>query len=220
MKLFGSRPRFQEPLDDESVVAIEESEATGLARQAPAANVPSHPDLIARVLGGDAEAFRGLVEAHERAVFGLCRRLSHGNDAEAEDLTQETFLRAYERLDQLDDRTRFTPWLFQIARSLCRDRRRRREIEARALERRAEEVRRALERPETSTAPGAHAPHALEDLPPDERQVLELRYFEGLSYDELTRRVGLSFSQVDHLIRRARARLARRLLVRARDDER
>src|SRR5262245_21788582 len=98
--------------------------------------------LVERVLAGDAAAYRALVEAHEAPVLGLCRLLLFGNHADAEEVTQETFLQAYRYLDRLADRTRFAPWLYQIARSLCRVRRRRRDAERRALGERAELERR------------------------------------------------------------------------------
>ena len=56
----------------------------------------------------------------------------------------------------------------------------------------------------------------LAELPLEEQKVLMFRYFEGLSYDEVCQRLNLSFAQVDHLIRKARARLAHRLAVRQR----
>lgn len=172
-------------------------------------------EAISRVLGGDSEAFRSLVEAYEKPVFGLCRRLLYGNDTEAEDLTQETFMRAYEHLGRLEDRRRFAPWLFQIARSLCRDRRRRLMIESRAIEVRLEELQRAerlAERDESDVESPLAA--ALADLPGDERHVLFLRYFSGLAYDEIGEQLELTFPQVDHLIRKARSRLSRRVQIR------
>jgi RNA polymerase sigma-70 factor (ECF subfamily) len=172
-------------------------------------------DAVARVLGGDAEAFRVLVEAYEPAVLGLSRRLVLGNEADAEDITQETFMRAYRYLPRLEDRARFAPWLYQIARSLARERRRHQDVERRALAERAERLRRSelLRRDEPAESPMGKA---LEDLPADEREALSLRYFEGLSYEEVSKRLGMSFSRVDHLIRKARARLARRLHARER----
>ena len=60
---------------------------------------------------------------------------------------------------------------------------------------------------------------ALQEIPAREREALELKYFEGLSYKEIADRMGLSFARVDHLVREARARLGRRLQV-ARQRER
>jgi RNA polymerase sigma-70 factor (ECF subfamily) len=172
-------------------------------------------DAVARVLAGDAQAFRLLVETHEPAVFGLCRRLLCGNAADAEDVTQETFLRAYRYLARLEDRARFAPWLYQIARSLARERRRHQDVERRALAERAERLRRTLRaRDDEPSEPVLGK--ALEDLPAEEREALVLRYFEGLSYEDVSKRLRLSFSRVDHLIRKARARLARRLHSRER----
>ena len=174
-------------------------------------------ETVSRVLAGDTDAFRLLVEAYTRAVYGLCRRLLRGNTADAEEVTQDTFLNAYRYLSRLEDRERFQPWLFQIARSLCRDRRRRQEAEQRALARRSELLRRQelLAKSSNDESP---LTAALSDLPAEERQVLHLRYFEGRSYEELSRSLSLSMSQVDHLIRKARARLARRVAVRQQSE--
>jgi len=172
-------------------------------------------DAVARVLSGDAGAFRVLVELYEPPVYGLCRKLLGGDSAEAEDLTQETFFRAYRYLPRLEDPERFGPWLYQIARSLCRDRRRRAQVEKRALAERADDLRRRAGEVEDDGA-CSEVGKALSDLPREENEAITLRYFEGLSYDEITRRLGLTFSQVDHLIRKARARLERRLRVRQR----
>jgi len=181
---------------------------------APTLEEAAVSDHVSRVLAGDSEAFRSLVEAHEKAVYGLCRRLLYGNDTEAEDLTQETFVRAYEHLDRLEDRARFAPWLFQIARSLCRDRRRRLRIEGKAIEVRLSELREAQRHAERDDGDlDLPVESALDDLPEDERQILSLRYFSGLSYDEIGGKLALSFSQVDHLIRKARSRLSRRVQV-------
>lgn len=160
--------------------------------------------LVARVLDGELEAFRPLVERYQRAVLGRVRRLVGA--ADAEDVTQEAFVRAFQHLRSLKDRRRFGPWLFRIARSLCRDRLRRRETERKALEQRMERLR--LE----SIPCGESMGSALSRLPPDEYEVLQLRYYEGLSYDEIADRMNLTFSKVDHLIRKARALLGRWVL--------
>ncbi|MBI4607227.1 MAG: RNA polymerase sigma factor [Planctomycetes bacterium] len=201
------------------------SAVAGRAAQATAPEVPAaepSAELVERVLGGDAEAFRALMEAHGEAVLGLCRMLMNGNETEAEDIAQETFVRAYRFLDRLEDRSRFVPWLYQIARSLCRERRRGQALELRVLRERAELVRlESAGRWRAPDAPGADEAMsgALEELPEVEREALLLKYFEGLSYEEISKRLHRTFSQVDHLIRSARARLARRIGVRRRREE-
>jgi RNA polymerase sigma-70 factor, ECF subfamily len=194
---------------EEGILLDEEGAVSAGASMAP------DSDAVARVLAGDAGAFRDLVELYEPSVYGLCRKLLGGDSAEAEDLTQETFFRAYRYLPRLEDRGRFGPWLYQIARSLCRDRRRRAKVERRALAERADELRRRAGEVLDDGACG-EVGKALADLPREENEALTLRYFEGLPYDEIARRLGLTFSQVDHLIRKARGRLERRLRVRKR----
>ena len=112
---------------------------------APGELTETSAETIATVLGGDREAFRKLVATHEPAVFGLCRKLFRGDENQAEDLTQETFVRAYCCLHRLNDRERFGPWLYQIARSLFRDRCRRQDAERRALRVWAEAAQRSRE---------------------------------------------------------------------------
>jgi RNA polymerase sigma-70 factor, ECF subfamily len=194
---------------EDGVLLEEEGAATLGARTSP------DREAVARVLAGDAAGFRDLVELYEPSVHGLCRKLLGGDSAEAEDLTQETFFRAYRYLPRLEDPERFGPWLYQIARSLCRDRRRRAQVERRALAERADDLRRRAGEISDDGSCG-EVGKALSDLPREENEAITLRYFEGLSYDEIARRLGLTFSQVDHLIRKARARLERRLRVRQR----
>lgn len=174
------------------------------------------PELIARVLAGDRSAYRPLVEVYEPAVYGICRRWLGSRETEAEDLSQETFLRAYCRLAELRDRQRFGPWLYRIARSLCRDWIRKVLAERRALERRLDLERWAAAGGGVDEDMG----FTLASLPAEERRVLELKYFEGLSYREVARRMDLTFSRVDHLIRRARSRLSRRVTVKRLERER
>ena len=159
-------------------------------------------ELVTRVLSGDVEAYRPLVERYQRAVLGLARRLL-GPGGDAEDLAQESFVRAYRYLASLRAPERFGPWLFQVVRSLHRDRNRRKEAERKALECRKDLLRWA------AVPGGEGVGSALYRLPPSEYQALRMRYFEGLSYEEIARRMEKTFGQVDHLIRKARAHLAR-----------
>ncbi|MBI4586389.1 MAG: sigma-70 family RNA polymerase sigma factor [Planctomycetes bacterium] len=165
--------------------------------------------LIERVLAGDSEAYRPLVEHYQRMVFSLAARMLGKNYTEAEDITQDTFVRAFEYLNSLEDRSRFGPWLFQIVRSLCRDRLRRLETERRALENFSETW---LKRQRFQAAPAEEEVRSiLSQLPPDEYQALKMRYYENCTYDEIAARMQLTFSQVDHLIRKARARLEQKI---------
>src|SRR5215213_3178627 len=69
---------------------------------------------VALARDGDSEAFRALVERHSRAVFRLAHRMT-GNASDAEDVVQETFLRAYKQLGRFESRANFSTWLHRIA---------------------------------------------------------------------------------------------------------
>src|SRR5438874_7695707 len=70
--------------------------------------------VLARARQGDSDAFRALVERHSRSVFRLAFRMT-GNEQDAEDVVQETFLRAYKQLHRFDGRAAFSTWLYRIA---------------------------------------------------------------------------------------------------------
>src|SRR6185369_14568172 len=86
--------------------------------------------IVARARSGDADAYRVLVERHSRALFRLAFRMT-GNESDAEDVVQESFLRAYRQLGKFDERATFGTWLYRIATNcsldLVRSRKRRSE---------------------------------------------------------------------------------------------
>src|ERR1700676_2391488 len=69
--------------------------------------------VLARARQGDSEAFRVLVERHSRPMFRLAFRMT-GNEQDAEDIVQDTFLRAYRRIEKFDERASFGTWLYRI----------------------------------------------------------------------------------------------------------
>jgi RNA polymerase sigma-70 factor (ECF subfamily) len=176
--------------------------------------------LVAQHLQGDAQAFAELVTRYTAPVFNLAFRLT-GDRAEAENVAQEAFLRAYVALPHSRTDLAFKPWLFQIAVNLCRDLARKKRpaafaelaqedgiapeeaIEDQApllLETVAErELERALAR-------------AVDGLPEAYRAVVTLRYTEGLSYEEMAAALGLPVNTVRTHLFRAKAML-RQLLA-------
>src|SRR2546430_8077320 len=74
----------------------------------------SDETAVARARAGDADAFRVLVERHSRSLFGLAFRMT-GNEQDAEDVVQESLLRAYRQLGKFDERSSFGTWLYRIA---------------------------------------------------------------------------------------------------------
>src|SRR5580698_6463054 len=80
----------------------------------------SDGEFVTRARTGDSDAFRTLVERHSRSVFRLAFRMT-GNEQDAEDVVQETLLRAYRQLSKFDERASFGTWLYRIATNYALD---------------------------------------------------------------------------------------------------
>jgi RNA polymerase sigma-70 factor, ECF subfamily len=175
---------------------------------------------IERAQSGDSDAFRLLVEQHSRVIFRLAFRMT-GNEQDAEDVVQETFLRAYKRISDYEARASFSTWLYRIASNYALDliRSRRRHEERR--ERGSSEDRDILQTiPEASPGPDRLAyggqvkdrvNAALDELTAQERTAFVLRHFEGLSIEEIGRTLGTGTNATKHSIFRAVQKLRRSL---------
>ncbi len=161
--------------------------------------------LLTRVIAGDQGAFRVLVERCDRLVTALLiDRI--GNREELCDLRQEVFFRVYKGLDRLRERKKFNSWLRGICRNVVREFWAARAKAHGALEDTEEPVAPiAIDEEKESIEFALHK--GLEVLPIRYREVLRLRYFAKLSYDEIATTLGLSFMAVDALMRRAKSRL-------------
>jgi RNA polymerase sigma-70 factor (ECF subfamily) len=173
---------------------------------------------ISRVRAGDDDAFRELVERHSRAVFGVAYRIT-GRVEDAEDVVQETFLRAYRQLDRFEARANLRTWLHRIATNCAIDL-----LRARPKREVAEEPD-TLERVAGATGDGPSTPErtllgvqikerlagAMVLLTEMERATFTLRHFEGLSIDEIGRMLGLNTSATKHSFFRAVRKMRREL---------
>jgi RNA polymerase sigma-70 factor (ECF subfamily) len=180
-------------------------------------------DLLPRCRGGDEAAWRELVARHTRKVFGLAYRFT-GRVDEAEDLTQEVFVKVYQTLGRYRESDGpFGGWLMAVARNHAIDHYRRRKQERlrrtddpAALETmpaREEHPIAGLEREERARL--VH--RGLRALPPDLRLVLILCDLQGLPYEEIAGELGIPLGTVKSRINRARLELAKRLLGRHRE---
>ncbi|MEM6793700.1 MAG: sigma-70 family RNA polymerase sigma factor [Acidobacteriota bacterium] len=176
----------------------------------------SDEDLAALAQRGSAEAFRLLVVRYQRPVLALIGRLVR-EPALAEDLAQEAFVRAHERLDSFDTSRRFSSWLFKIAHNRTVDHLRRKrpetvDLEARGADGGTFEVLAAppgegpLRRAESAQL-GALMEQAIAALRPNYREVLLLRFQAGLSYSEIAETLGITLATVKVQLHRARKRL-------------
>jgi RNA polymerase sigma-70 factor (ECF subfamily) len=182
--------------------------------------VSDAPALLSRARQGDGDAFQALVEKHSRAAFRLAYRLT-GNEHDAEDVVQESFLRAYRYLGRFEARADFGTWLYRIVTNCAIELLRVRQ--AREHRARMEPLDSEVAGP-PSPAPGPErlaesaqlkerVTAALADLSPLERAAFTLRHFEGRSTDEIGRTLSLGTSATKHAVFRAvkklRACLAR-----------
>jgi RNA polymerase sigma-70 factor, ECF subfamily len=172
-----------------------------------------HTDAAAVALArdGDSEAFRSLVDRHSRAVYRLAHRMT-GNPHDAEDVVQETFLRAYRQLGRFESRANFGTWLHRIAVNcsidLIRSRRHQESgtdaADLEHIEGAAEDrVDPSPERLMLSTEVQARVSAAMASLSDMERSAFVLRHFEGQSIDEISRALGLKANAAKHSVFRA-----------------
>jgi RNA polymerase sigma-70 factor (ECF subfamily) len=175
---------------------------------------------VERARSGDGDAFRLLVERHSRNVFRLAFRMT-GNEHDAEDVVQETFLRAYRQLDKYETRSSFGTWLFRIASNYSLDLLRSRKRREDKRERNKPEQADILESmPAQSPGPDRVAysgqvqgrvQAALEELSEQERTAFVLRHFEGLSIEEIGNVLGTGTNATKHSVFRAVQKLRRSL---------
>jgi len=178
-------------------------------------------EILRLCLAGDEAAYRELIGRYQRQVFSLALRMVR-QAQDAEDLTQETFVRMFRALDRYDPARPFEAWLFTIASRLCIDHIRRHRVRPIPLVQRefgtGEE--RTLDVEDPGLGPAELASHAEEErraadlidsLPPHYRVVVILRHQQDLSYEEIAVTLHLPLGTVKARIHRARALLKRYL---------
>jgi RNA polymerase sigma-70 factor (ECF subfamily) len=184
---------------------------SGGVTRAPDGEVPligmTDGALVKRTLDGDARAFTELVDRHAAACLRFAGRML-GDRSEAEDVAQETFLRAFKALEAYDDRLPFRTWLFSILINRCRTmmsqrmRRERRVVfDNDALD------RSSVEAAQSSMELREELNHAIAALSPEQREAFLLRHVEELSYEEIMSVTGAGMSALKMRVKRACERL-------------
>jgi RNA polymerase sigma-70 factor (ECF subfamily) len=183
-----------------------------------------HPDvaLVERVRGGDVSAYDTLVRKYERQIFRIALRITQ-NREDAEDVTQDTFVKGFEKLDQFQGNSKFYTWLVRIAvnESLMRLRKRRTGKMV-SIDEDVETDEGSVPRDLADWAPdpeqnysqaelGKILEKTIKGLPPGFRVVFELRDVQGLSTEETAEALGLSIPAVKSRLLRARLQLRERL---------
>jgi RNA polymerase sigma-70 factor (ECF subfamily) len=183
-----------------------------------AAAQPATPDsLIEQCLAGDQVAWEQIVRQNWRKVFNVAYKFVGKHD-EAEDLTQDIFLKIFKALKTFDRRANFQTWIISISRNLCID-------HYRSVRKERQTIARDVDSSELQPAtpdrgPYAQAEHqdlraqlrqALETLPVTLRTAVVLRDLQELSYQEIADRLGLPEGTVKSRINRGRIELAHQL---------
>jgi RNA polymerase sigma-70 factor (ECF subfamily) len=180
--------------------------------------------IVTRAREGDCDAFRVLVERHSRSVFRLAFRMT-GNQQDAEDVVQESMLRAYKQLARFDRRASFGTWLYRIATNcsldLVRSRQRRSQHHAPACgSERAEAENPAIavaspdpnpERIALSGEVRRRLAAAMQELSATERAAFVLRHFEGMGIEDVSRVLECQPGAAKHSVFRAVQKLRRAL---------
>ena len=165
---------------------------------------------VSRARGGDADAFRLLVERHSKPLFRVAYRMT-GNEHDADDVVQEAFLRAYRQLESFEERANFGTWLHRITVNCALD----------LLRARGRLDRHYGGDPESAEMSGAaktdaqqdrllmsaelrqHVAAAMERLSGNERTAFVLRHFEGMPVEEIGKTLGIQVNAAKHTIFRA-----------------
>jgi len=179
--------------------------------------VDDDPKLVKRCLAGENSAWESLLQVHTRKIYNLCYRFT-GRPAEAEDLTQEVFIKIFQTLQSFDEaQGTFTTWLNRVARNHLVDhyRRTRKERLTSSLD---DEENPLQETPSSGAGPSAELEsrerrellqRALEKLSPDLREAVILRDLNDLDYDEIAQVLSVPQGTVKSRINRGRLELAR-----------
>lgn len=169
--------------------------------------------LVARILGGDRDRFAELVSRYQRRVVNYVYRITHRYE-DAHDLTQEIFVKVFLALDRYDPKYQFSTWLFRIAQNSAIDALRKRTVMEVPLARPSDDDQprerefadngispyRALKNKQLSAA----IDQAVGRLPSDYRELIQLRHFAELSYEEIASMKKLPLGTVKNKLFRAR----------------
>jgi RNA polymerase sigma-70 factor (ECF subfamily) len=170
---------------------------------------PDDAALVGRSAAGDASAFEVLVARYERVLFRVAVRML-GNGDDARDATQAAFVKAFQRLDSFDPRFRFFSWIYRILLNECLNARR----DRRPSEGLAPDL--AVGGSPTDGLEAADRRRVIQQallvLPIEYRQVIVLRHFGELNYDDIGETLGIPVSTVKSRLYTARQRLFEMLI--------
>jgi len=183
--------------------------------------------LVARLRGGDPDAFETLYRRHASSIFGLLLRMLQ-NRADAEDLLQEIFLQAHDKLPSFEGRSAFGTWLYRLGVNRCLDHLRSRSAKEQARTDPLTLISSSSSSSSSSPSPSRTAAaafpttrpggtrsleleRAIGELPPSSRAAFLLKDVEGYEHKEISEMLGIAVGTSKSLVHRARMQLRERL---------
>ncbi len=166
---------------------------------------------IEAVKKGNVQAFSVLVEKYQKMVYTLALKLMKKPE-EAEEMAQDTFIKAFHKIDSYEGKSKFSTWLYSITYNACISELRKRRIEFKSLDDRQvsdEDEQRMYDyyRGNRKEDQEKYLALAMEKLPGDDQVLITLYYYENQSMDEISMITGLTVSNIKVKIHRARKRM-------------
>jgi RNA polymerase sigma factor (sigma-70 family) len=166
---------------------------------------------IEAVRNGNVQAFSFLVEKYQKLVYTLALKLLKKPE-EAEEMAQDTFIKAFQKLDSYEGKSKFSTWLYSITYNACISELRKRRIEFKSLDDRQitdqdEQKMHDYYRETRKEDQEKYLNMALARLPEDDQVLVTLYYYENQSMDEISQITGLTVSNIKVKIHRARKKM-------------
>jgi RNA polymerase sigma-70 factor (ECF subfamily) len=183
-----------------------------MATQSKYPNTTEQTEWITQTKAGNQTAFSQIVDKYQKPVYNICFHMLK-NGEEAEDAAQEVFLRAFSKLDTYDESRQFSTWLFAIASHYCMDRWKKRrfqlvswdDLKNMLSDREASQPEKVMMNIEASQ----EVHDMLQTLRPDYRMVVILKYWHGMSYEEIAQTMDTTVSTIKSKLFRARKMMAK-----------
>ncbi|MGE5343031.1 MAG: RNA polymerase sigma factor [Candidatus Omnitrophota bacterium] len=176
--------------------------------------------LIKRLKTGDQEVWKMMIDMYSRKVYNIALNFT-GSKEEAADITQDIFLKVYRNIDKFNEELSFTAWLIRLSKNYCIDHWRKHKYHRKHMEldENGPYVSEDIDTPEerfTNEYDATYIRNKMQLLPPDLMPLMIMRDVEDMSYQEISEYLELPLGTVKSRINRARAKLAKILLMEGR----
>jgi len=181
-------------------------------------NIELEREIIERVIGGDKNAFEGLVLANQKNVYNLALKMTRNED-DALDISQEAFVKAFQQLGNFRGDSRFSVWMYRLTYNLCIDFLRKKKPDSNVIsldyqdesgETTPLEIPDLRNLPEDSAIRGEmrkNITEGINELPLKHREMIAMRELAGMSYDEIATTLNINVGTVKSRLARARLKL-------------